>query len=113
MARHLFSRHRFRPALNKTLMDRREGYKIYAVNAFAVRNSAEPDVSFTSFATHDELPDLIAEDEIWIWANLAEREGEFFIANALAALSARADGASQERATTIGLNAERKLREQV
>jgi hypothetical protein len=102
---------RFQPRLNKRLLERRDAYRIYAVNAFAVRNRAEADVKFTSFATHDELPDLIAQDEVWIWDNVAAREGDFFIANALTELQQQAAGASKSEAEEAGLAMERLMRE--
>ncbi len=106
------SERRFRPRLNKKFVASRDGYDIYSVNGFAIRNLAQPDEEFTNFATRDEFPDLIPEGEIWISEKTLDREGEFFIANAVARLGALAEGASEESAYTTGLNVERKLRRQ-
>jgi hypothetical protein len=107
------AKRRFTPKLNKKLYDTRDGYKIYTVNDYAIRNSSQPDEEFDHFATHDEYPDLIGKDEIWVSQSVVAREGEFFIANALARLKALAKGDPEDKAYTVGLNAERRLREEV
>src|SRR5947209_2076925 len=83
----------FRPALRKRRVLSHTDYTVYAVNAFAVRNVAQPDEEFGSFATQGEFPSLIPKGEIWISEKLAAREGVFFIANALTQLKRMADGA--------------------
>jgi hypothetical protein len=55
----------------------------------------------------------LALGEIWISEKTAAREGIFFIANALARMKAKADGAEEESASTSGLNVERFLRERL
>jgi hypothetical protein len=107
------SRRRFNPPLNKRHFASRDGCEFYTVSAFAVRNAAEVDEEFDNFADREDFPDLIPEGEVWISDKVARREGQFFIANALARLQARAEGASAETAYTVGLNAERKLRAEV
>src|SRR5437868_13240849 len=98
---------RFDPPLNKRLVAERDGYTFYSVSAFAVRNSAEPDEEFDNFADHEDFPDLIEKDEVWVSNLVVRREGEFFIADALARLKEREKGSSEDRAYTVGLNAER------
>src|SRR5205823_2114940 len=85
----------------------------YSVNGFAVRNFAQPDEEFGNFAIHDEFPNLIPKDEVWISEKLAPREGVFFIANALAQLSRQAAGLSSEKAYEQGLEVEQLLREKL
>ncbi len=101
----------FRPSLHKTFVETRDGYRVYSVSGFAVRNAAEADEEFTTFATHGEFPDLLGEKDIWVSEELIGREGEFFVADALTRLRAREAGSPEERAYTVGLNAERRLRE--
>ena len=101
---------RFQPKLNKRFVATRDGYDIFSINPFAIRNLAQPDEEFDNFATHDEFPDIIPEGAVWINERVMRREGEFFIANAVARLNALEKGASEDSAYTIGLNADRKLR---
>jgi hypothetical protein len=101
---------RFQPKLNKRFVATRDGYDIFSINPFAIRNLAQPDEEFDNFATHNEFPDIIPKGEIWINERAMRREGEFFSANAIARLQALEDGASEDSAYTIGLNADRKLR---
>ena len=103
---------RFTPSLKKTFVGTHEGFDVYTVDAFAIRNYAQPDEEFTNFATPEEFPDLIPEGEIWISHKLLESEGVFFIANALTRLQELQRGISEERADEAGLKAERLLREQ-
>jgi hypothetical protein len=103
----------FRPKLHKRRVLTHSDYTVYAVNALAVRNVAQPDEEFGNFATRDDFPDLIPEGEIWISEKLAEREGVFFIANALTQLTLQAGGAPPERAYEEGLAVERMLREKL
>jgi len=104
------SRYRFDPKLNKTRVLTHAEYTVYSVNGFAVRNVARPDEEFGNFATTDEFPDLIPNREIWISEKLVEREGIFFIANALTYLARQAAGAT-EKAYDEALDVERLLRE--
>jgi hypothetical protein len=101
---------RFQPKLNKHFVATRDGYDIFSINPFAIRNLAQSDEEFDNFATHNEFPDIIPKGEIWINERAMRREGEFFSANAIARLQALEDGASEDSAYTIGLNADRKLR---
>lgn len=107
------SRRRFNPPLNKKHLTTRDGYEFYTVRAFAVRNAARVDEEFDNFATSEDFPDLIPAGEVWVSDKVARREGQFFIADAVARLNARAAGADPDKAYTVGLNAERKLREEV
>jgi hypothetical protein len=103
----------FHPKLNKRLLAVHEGFHVYAVNAFAIRDKARADEEFTNFATREDFPDLIPSGEIWISNKSANREGLFFLANALTSVSERARGRSEETANTRGLEVERTLRERV
>jgi hypothetical protein len=105
-------RRRFRPSLNKRKIASEGGYRFYSVSALAVRDAALEDEEFTTFAAADELPDLVPEGEVWISENLVAKEKDFFIANALARLKELEARSPEERAETVGLNADRKLREE-
>src|SRR5438046_992023 len=85
-------------------------YTAYAVDPLAVRDRSQGDEEFGNFATHDDFPRLIPEDEIWVTDRAADCEGLLFLANALAQLKAKADGQPDERAYEAGLNVERFLR---
>jgi hypothetical protein len=102
----------YTPKLNKRRVLTHADYTVYAVNAYAVRDAAQPDEEFGNFATRDEFPDLIPAGEIWISEKLAEKEGVFFIANALTQQARQAAGAT-DRAYDDGLEVERLLREKL
>jgi hypothetical protein len=92
------ARHRYYPQLHKRWVLTHTDYTVYSVNGYTVRNVARPDEEFGNFATRDEFPDLIPEGEVWISQKLAQKEGVFFIANALTRLERQASGASPDRA---------------
>jgi hypothetical protein len=102
-----------RPKLKKTFIATLQDHDVYAVNAFAVRDLAKQDEEFTNFAIHGDFPDLISEREIWVDERLANKEGLFYIANALTQLKEREQGAPEDRAYKAGLNVERALRERL
>src|SRR5438552_2982518 len=102
-----------RPKIHKQFVATHEGYRIYSIDASAIRNIALPDEEFTNFATHEEFPDLIGKGEIWLGEKNLDREGVFFIANALARFREKERGASDDRAYTAGLEVERSLREKL
>lgn len=104
---------RSQPKLNKAFVARQQGFDIYAVNAFAVRDLSRVDEEFTNFAVHSEFPDLIPEREIWLAEWLAEDEGVFYMANALTRLKLQERGRSKETAYEAGLRVERLLRERL
>lgn len=106
------SKRRFKPPLNKTFVGTQQDYSIYTVNAAAIRNAAQPDEEFDNIAIHSDFPDLIGDDEIWTAESTFKREGQFFIANAIAELDALNAGKSKTDAYEAGLEAEQKLREQ-
>jgi hypothetical protein len=84
---------------------------VYAVDSLAVREISLTDEEFGNFAVHDEFPRLIPENEIWITDRIADAEGLFFVANAVAQRWAQDHGGeSEETAYTTGLNVERYLR---
>lgn len=103
------SRHR----LNKKFVVTHEGWRFYSVDASAVRNVAKPDEEFGNFASQDQFPDLIPPGEIWIGEKNLEKEGTFFIANALTRFKEKENGSEDDRAYTAGLNTERFLRERL
>ncbi|HYT88513.1 MAG TPA: hypothetical protein VEL76_07375 [Gemmataceae bacterium] len=107
--RQMSSNHHFNPKLCKRRILAHADYTVYAVNGLAVRNVAQPDEEFGNFAIHEEFPDLIPANEIWISEKLAPKEGVFFIANALTQLKRQAAGAT-EKAYEDGLEVERVLR---
>jgi hypothetical protein len=103
---------RFHPKLNKKRMLAHADCTVYTVNGLSLRNASEPDEEFGNFATHDEFPDAIGNREVWISEKLAEREGVFFLSNALTYLARLASGAS-DRAYDDGIAVERVLRERI
>src|SRR3954470_887229 len=84
---------------------------VYAVGAEAVRDLSPNDEEFTHFGTFKEFPRLIPKGEIWVTETMLNREGMYFIANALTRLIEMAAGVPEERADAAGLNVERMLRE--
>ncbi len=102
-----------RPALRKKFIAHFHDYDVYSINAFAVRNLAEPDEEFTNFATNDEFQKLIPKGEIWIAEKSIQKEGVFFIANSLMRMREKAKGRSDIRAYDAGLKVERTLREKL
>jgi hypothetical protein len=107
------SKNHFQPKLNKERVLTHADYTVYAVNALAVRNSAQPDEEFGNFATQDEFPDLIPKGEIWISEKLAAKEGVFFIANALTQLKRQAVGEAPDKVYAEALEVEQVLREKL
>lgn len=103
-------RRRFKPPLQKKFLACVEGYAVYSIDPFAIRNAAEADEEFGNFAISEDFPDLIPKDQIWVGSTTPRKERPFFIADAVARLKAMKNGASEASAHTIGLNAERKLR---
>lgn len=98
--------------LNKRFIATHDGHHFYAVNGYAVRDVAQPDEEFGCFATSEDFPSLIPKGEVWLAEQTVEREGLFFIANALTQLKEEARG-MPDRAYTKGINVERMLREQM
>ena len=105
------AKNRFHPRLHKRFVLEHHGYKVYSVNALAVRNSGPGNEEFDNFAIHDELPRLIPKDEIWVAERALPREGVFFIADALTRLQEAARGMPEGAAYTAGLHVQRFLRE--
>src|SRR5712691_1771395 len=107
------SKRRAQPKLNKRYVATHAGYDFYSVNAYAVRDIAQPDEEFGIFASREEFPDLIPKNEIWIAEKTLDKEGVFFVADALTRLREEARGVDSDRAYTAGLNVERLLRERL
>ena len=99
--------------LNKRFIATHDGYDFYSVNGYAVRDIAQPDEEFGCFATRDAFPKLIPKGEVWLAEQTIDKEGLFFIANALTQLKEQARGVPEERAYTEGINVERMLRERL
>ena len=98
------------PPLRKTHMLTHGQYTAYAVDPLAVRDQSQSDEEFGNFAVHSEFPRLIPEEEIWVSNRIAQEEGLFFVANALARLRAMEEGESEDTAYEKGENVERFLR---
>jgi len=105
-------RRRFDPKLNKKRMLAHADYTAYTVNGLAVRNASQADEEFGNFATHDEFPDVIEQNEVWVSEKLAPKEGVFFLANTLTYLARQAAGAT-DQAYDDGIAVERVLRERI
>jgi hypothetical protein len=83
------------------------------VNAYAVRDVAQPDEEFGNSATQKEFRQLIPKDEVWLSEKTVGPEGLLFMADAVTRLKQEADGVPEGRAYTAGLNVERLLRERL
>src|SRR2546421_10481556 len=99
--------------LGKRFVICQQGWDVFAVDAFRIRNLALPDEEFTNFATRNDFADLIPEREIWIARQNLEKEGLFFIANAIAQMQQKAHGADDKSAYEIVTELECRLREKV
>src|SRR3954469_16460259 len=110
--RHPMNR-KFRPSLNKKFVETHDGYDVYTVNPFAIRNAAQPDEEFDNGASSVDFPDLIPEGEIWTNESTYRREGQFFIANAATELNQVGLGKSETEAFDAGVKAERALRQRL
>jgi hypothetical protein len=99
--------------LNKDFVVQSGGWRVFSVDASAVRCIAQPDEEFGNFATHEEFPNLIPKGEIWIGRKNLDKEGVFFLANILTRLRKQHHGISEDQAYTAGLNVERLLREKM
>ncbi|HET6882081.1 MAG TPA: hypothetical protein VFI31_18085 [Pirellulales bacterium] len=62
-----------KPHVRKRLISAHHDYQLYAVDATALRTSAEGNEEFGNFATHDEFPHLIGKNEIWVADKLLEK----------------------------------------
>lgn len=98
------------PPLQKTRLLAHGPFTAYAVDPLAVRDRSQSDEEFGNFGVHHEFPRLIPENEIWIASRVAQEEGLFFVANALARLRAMDEGSSEDQAYATGENVERYLR---
>jgi hypothetical protein len=98
-----------RPPLHKRHIFTHGSYGVFAVDPLSVRDISLNCEEFGNFAVHAEFPRLIPENESWITDRIADSEGIFFIANALAQLRAREHG-DDDRAYDAGENVERFLR---
>ena len=67
-----------KPKLDKQFIRREDGFSVYSVNAFYVRNMELTDEEFGIASNHYDFPRLIPEDEIWLDAEV-HREWEFLI----------------------------------
>jgi hypothetical protein len=99
--------------LNKRFISTHDGHRFYAVNTYAVRDIAQPDEEFGSFATREDFPTLIPRGEVWLAEQTIDQEGLFFIANAVTQLKERARGVPDDQAYTEGIHVERMLRERL
>ena len=104
------ARRKFYPPLNKRFVQSVEGYDVYTVDAFAIRNAAQPDEEFDNVAIHDDFPDIIARGTIWTAQATWDKEGRFFTANAVTELKAVDSGKSKSDAYDAGIAAEQRLR---
>ncbi len=106
-------RRHFQPSLKKRFVETHDGYDVYTIDPFAIRNAAQPDEEFDNGASHADFPDLIPEGEIWTNRATYRREGQFFITNAATEMNKIGLGKSGSEAFDAGVEAERTLRERV
>ena len=99
--------------LRKHRVASQQGYEVYTVSSYAVRELTAPDEEFTNFAIHEDFPDLIPDHEIWVDERLFEAEGIFYLANALVRLKIGREGGSSDRGYAAALDVERALRERL
>jgi hypothetical protein len=104
---------RCRLKLNKQFVVTHQDRHIFSVDSSTVRCLARPDEEFTNFATRDEFPYLIPRGEIWLGEKNLDKEGVFFIVNALVRLKEKEKGVSEVRAYTVALKQERALRKEL
>jgi hypothetical protein len=105
------ARRKFHPPLNKRFVRTVEGFDVYTVDAFAIRNAAQPDEEFDNVAIHGDFPDIIPEGAIWTARSTWEKEGRFFLANAVAELKALESKKTKSDAYDAGIAAEQRLRQ--
>jgi hypothetical protein len=86
-------------------------YVAKLVDDRALRDVSISFEDFGNYGTHLSFPE-IPSNEIWIAANLNDRERFFSFHNALKQLLAHADGFDEDEAYWFGLREERRLREQ-
>jgi hypothetical protein len=99
--------------LNKQFVGTYEGRDFYSVDTSAIRSIAQPDEEFGNFATEEEFPDLIPEGQVWLGEKTLDKEGIFFIANALTRMKEKEEGASEDKAYEAGIKIEQALREKI
>ncbi len=85
-------------------------YSIYLVNDFAIRNTSLSHEEFTNFAIHDDFPDIIPKNQIWISKKETVREREFYILNCLRRYELLKSGSSSGRAYDLSLRYEKQMR---
>lgn len=86
-------------------------HRICTVDAYGLRESSPEAEEFTLLGTRPEFPGVVPGGEVWVSRRHFPREGVFLIAHALADLGARRRGLSEEAADQAGLDAERRIRE--
>jgi hypothetical protein len=79
-------------SIEKTKLDKIGDYKIFTVNAAAVRATSLQDDDFNHFATHVEFPKLIPNNEIWISKDISKHERQFLIHNGIHQYKAKEAG---------------------
>jgi hypothetical protein len=98
------------PKLAKQLVLAHDDYRVYCVDPLAARDISLGDEEFGNFATHEDFPRMIPRREIWVSSKVIDREGIFFIADALTRLEEEKRGVPPDRACEAGQNVERYLR---
>jgi hypothetical protein len=99
------------PAIRKKHEVTLSGRRICTVDPFGVRESSPEAEEFTLVGTRPEFPGVVPGGEVWVSRRHFPREGVFLIAHALAHLGARERGLSDDEADQAGLDAERRVRE--
>lgn len=98
-------------SIEKTKLDKIGDYKIFTVNAAAVRASSQTNNEFNHFATHAEFPKLIPNNEIWINKDISKHERQFLIHNGIHQYKAKEAG--KRNWYEIALKKEKAEREKV
>lgn len=96
--------------MKKTLVNQRDGYKIYVVDGNYIRTNVNEE--FTNFGQHYRFP-FIPVDEIWLDKEYGKGdEREPFEAHAIKEAEAMRNGMDYDKAYDEGLEAEAKYRKE-
>jgi len=97
--------------VDKKFMKDYQGYKVYLVDEYAIRDMSRQLQEFTNFGTSEQFPDLIPEDEIWVSDSYDDEEVRFYLETAASYKNLVKTGMPYGRAYNIAIGREKALRE--
>ncbi len=97
--------------INKKEIEEIGDYRIFLVNASAIRDKSTNDDNFNHLAVHEDYPSLIPKNEIWISKDISKHERQFLIHNGVNRYEALRKGIKDTY--TYALKRERAEREKV